>query len=87
MNKPDHIKMRYALLQMFNHTPWKNPCAVSLTLKLATSHSGSFERLDQIKASENLRHFRNRLDRAMFGNGYARKHQHIRCVAVYEGSL
>ena len=86
MNKLEHQKFRAAVLEFTDRTTWQNPYAVTLTLKEGISENGAYTALDMIKASENLRHFRNRLNQSVFGKGCKRKRLSVRCFAVYEGT-
>ena len=86
MNKLDHQNFRAAVLNFIDRTTWQNPYAVTLTLKQATSNNGAYTKIDAINASDNLRHFRNRLNRSLLGRPQPRKGQHIPCFAVYEGT-
>lgn len=86
MNKSDYLKIQAAVLNYIDRTTWQNPYAVTLTLKQGISESGAYTALDTIRASENLRHFRNRLNQSVFGKGYKRKQLSVRCFAVYEGT-
>ena len=86
MNKLEHQNFRAAVLEFTDRTTWQNPYAVTLTLKQATSNNGAYTKIDAIKASETLRHFRNRLNRSLLGKSRVRSGQHIPCFAVYEGT-
>ena len=86
MNKLQHQNFRAAVLEFTNRTTWQNPYAVTLTLKQqATNDNGTSTKLDAINASDNVRHFRNRLNRSLLGRTATRKGQHIACFSVYEG--
>ena len=86
LNKLEHQNFRAAVLEFTDRTTWQNPYAVTLTLKQATSNNGAYTKIDAIRASETLRHFRNRLNRSLLGKSSARSGQHIPCFAVYEGT-
>ena len=86
LNKLEHQNFRAAVLEFTDRTTWQNPYAVTLTLKQATSNNGAYTKIDAIKASETLRHFRNRLNRSLLGKSSVRNGQHITCFAVYEGT-
>jgi hypothetical protein len=86
LNKSDHLKIQAAVLNYIDRTTWQNPYAVTLTLKQGISENGAYTALDTIRASENLRHFRNRLNQSVFGKGYKKKQLSVRCFAVYEGT-
>ena len=86
MNTPDYKEFLATLVRDLGRIEWTNPCAVTLTLKLSISSAGVRTSLDAIKASENLRHFLNRLNRAAFGRGWKRRDRGLTCVPIYEGS-
>jgi hypothetical protein len=86
LNKLEHQNFRAAVLEFTHRTTWQNPYAVTLTLKKATLNNGAYTEIDAIKASETLRHFRNRLNRSLLGKSSVRSGQHIPCFAVYEGT-
>ena len=86
MNTPDHQQLRAELMRELGRIEWRNPCAVTLTLKLSISSDRVRTNLDEMKASENLRHFFNRFNRAAFGKGWHRKALGLNCVPVFEGS-
>jgi hypothetical protein len=86
LNKSDHLKIQVAVLNYIDPTIWQDPYAVTLTLKQGISENGAYTALDTIRASENLRHFRNRLNQSVFGKGCKRKRLSVRCFAVYEGT-
>ena len=86
MNKLDYQGFRAAVIDYIDRSTWQNPYAVTLTLKQAVVNNGVYTKIDAIKASENLRHFRNRLDRSLLGRTAVRKGQRLPCFAVYEGT-
>jgi hypothetical protein len=86
LNKSDHLKIQAAVLNYIDRTTWQNPYAVTLTLKQGISENGAYAALDTIRASENLRHFRNRLNRSLLGKSCVKKRLSVRCFAVYEGT-
>jgi hypothetical protein len=67
---------------MVAETEFLNPAAVTLTLKKRVG--GNI--IDQIKASTNFRHFRNRLNHAVLGSRAKRHGAQLRLVAVIETS-
>jgi len=86
LKTPEFLRFHTTLKNSIDPSSWKNPCAVTLTLKLAISNNGMTTELDPIKASENLRHFQNRLNRSLVGRGYPVKRKGVPCLAVYEGT-
>jgi hypothetical protein len=86
LNKLEHQNFRAAVIEFIDRTTWQNPYAVTLTLKQAASFNGAYIRTDTIKASETLRHFRNRLNRSLLGRTAERRGQGLPCFAVYEGT-
>lgn len=71
------------LRKMVYAVPFRLPAAVTLTLK---KRSGSSV-IDPIKASTNLRHFRNRLNHAVLGSKAKRHGKRLLMVAVLESSV
>jgi hypothetical protein len=71
---------RDELEQLINSVPFQNPTAVTLTLK---KRAGS-RVADTIIASENLRHFRIRLETRVLGRGAKRHGKRLLLVAVLE---
>ena len=65
---------------MIERVKFLNPTAVTLTLK---KRSGA-NVIDPIKASANLRHFRNRLNHAVLGSKAKRQGERLWMVAVLE---
>ena len=60
-----------------------NPCGVTLTMKQANA----WTTLDPINASVCFRHFRNRINKKLFGNAAKRFHTFTPIVALIEKSL
>jgi len=77
---PDVI--RCATLAYVSRTSWKNPIAVSLTLKEYTGHGIALRRISKIEASQNLRHVMNRVNRKFFGNSYRSPNRFKRRIEV-----
>ena len=61
---------------------FRNPVAVTLTMKQFSQ--GQW--IDEISCSVNLRHFLNRLNKKVFGNGFGRYRKRLQVVAVQEWS-
>jgi hypothetical protein len=69
-----------ALKALFDHAQFNNPAAVTLTMK-----KRAFGRLaDPIIASENFRHFSNRLAHAILGSAAKRHGKRLPTIAVIE---
>ena len=73
----------------FNHiTGWNAPMAVTLTLKQGIPIDQSrraYERLTPERASQNLRHFLNLLNKRVYGNAHARHKLRIPVIPMLEG--
>ncbi|WP_092513054.1 hypothetical protein [Afipia sp. GAS231] len=65
---------------MIEAVTFLNPAAVTLTLKKRAGGNV----IDQIKASINFRHFRNRLDHAVLGSAAKKHGRRLRMLAVLE---
>lgn len=63
------IEFQEAVMQYCDGIRWESPCAVTLTLK---TYNWPVH-LDAIAASENLRHFLNRLNRTVLGQRQSRR--------------
>jgi hypothetical protein len=68
------------LRRMVEGTDFQNPAAVTLTLKKRAGGNV----IDQIKASANFRHFRNRLNHAVLGSAAKRHGAQLLIVPVLE---
>jgi hypothetical protein len=86
LNKLEHQNFRAAVLEFTDRTTWQAPYAVTLTLKQAAMKDGAYKKIDAINASDNLRHFLNRLNRSLLGRTATRKGEGLACFAVYEGT-
>jgi hypothetical protein len=60
--------------------------SVTLSMKQSMWNDGCFERLDDIKAQKNMRHFLNRLNRSLFGNAAKRYGKKVEVIPVLEKS-
>lgn len=74
----------------FCHTNgWNAPTAVTLTLKQGIpaddTYGRSFHRLTPDRASQNLSHFLNMLNKRVYGNAHARHKLRIPVIAMVEG--
>jgi hypothetical protein len=68
------------LRRMIAETEFRNPTALTLTLKKRAGGNV----IDEIKASTNFRHFRNRLNHAVLGSKAKRYGQKLVVIAVLE---
>jgi hypothetical protein len=68
---------------------WQSPTAVTLTMRQSISKEtddGCFHvRLNELSASQNFRHFMNRLNRAAFGKAAQRYGKGLAVVPILEG--
>jgi len=63
-----------------------NPINADLNLKkIAQQSQLCFERLDEIKVNENVKHFTNRLNKSVFGNSFYRYGKRLKGWYVFEG--
>ena len=63
-----------------------NPINADLNLKkIAQQSQLCFERLDEIKVNENVKHFANRLNKSVFGNSFYRYGKRLKGWYVFEG--
>ena len=63
-----------------------NSICADLNLKRLVQHTKScFEKLDNIKVDENVRHFSNRLNKSVFGNSFYRYGKRLKGWYVFEG--
>jgi hypothetical protein len=75
-------KIRKAIVKQFDLRHFNDPCAVTLTMK---QRIGS-KQLDRIDCSINLKHFSNRLNKAILRNSFTRYGNRIRMIPVLERS-
>jgi hypothetical protein len=71
------------LRRLLHSIKFENPAAVTLTMKKRASSRAA----DAIIASENFRHFRNRLDQAILSSRAKRHGAQLLMVAVLEMTL
>ena len=76
-------QLRTVIQSYFRNCELDQCLGVSLTLKQCVD--GTF--LDEIKASQNLRHFMNRLNSSVFGKAYQRFQKRLRVIPVLERDL
>jgi hypothetical protein len=81
--KHDREEERDAVREYLRDFSLDRCVAVTLTMK----QGDAFGKLDSIKASQNLRHFLNRLNRQAFGKRFQRFDKRLRVFAVLENSV
>lgn len=84
MNRKESKKFRDAACSLFQTTNFKNPVAVTLTMKQCCVFNGSRFPLTDTGATQNLRHFRNLVNRKIFGKAGVRKKRQMNCYAFVE---
>jgi hypothetical protein len=62
------LKQKAALLDFLDISHWKNPVAITLTMKQGRFIGRTFVKLTPELSSQNLRHFRNVMNRKAFKN-------------------
>lgn len=77
---PEQEKCRAELERLINSVDFENPMAVTLTMKKRNGGRSA----DDIVASENFRHFRNRLNHAVLGSAAKLHGKRLLLVAVLE---
>jgi hypothetical protein len=77
---PHQIRCRDELERLINSVKFAAPAAVTLTMKKRNGGRVA----DQLVASENFRHFRNRLDHLILGGAAKRHGRRLLMVAVVE---
>ena len=78
------LKQKAALLGFLDISDWKNPVAITLTMKQGQFIGGAFAVLTPDLCTQNLRHVSNVLNRKAFGK--ASRKRKMKCVAVRERS-
>lgn len=71
-----------AMKQWLNLKPADRCLAVTLTMK----QSSNFQALDSTAASQNLKHFLNKLNRHCFGNAFKRYNKRLEVMPILEKS-
>jgi hypothetical protein len=84
LDKIEANRFRSAVLSQFDISDFNCPLAVTLTLKQCYRVNGIVDWIDPIKASQNLRHFLNVLNRKSFGKVGVRKERRLDCYPVLE---
>lgn len=73
-------RLQEAVIAYANEIPWKNPVALTLTLKQQIKKQA----INVYLASANLRHFMSRLNRKIFGNAVRRHNKGLQILPVLE---
>ena len=77
-------------ISQYADTDWTGWYSVSLTMRqsrreLSETSSGSFKfELDEIQASQNMRHFLTRLNKKIYGAAFTRYNKRVDVVPVFE---
>jgi hypothetical protein len=85
MTRNDTTRLRANLIEFCNELDWKNPQAVTLTLKLARYVDGVRIKLTRQAAEQNLRHLKNVLRKKLVAFGFD-KREVLHCVPIFEGN-
>lgn len=84
-----YLRYREALYERVSLDNWNDCFAITFTMKqfLHALHDGYTFRqsLTQYAATQNMRHFLNKLDKAVFGNAASRYGKRVFCLPVLEG--
>ena len=84
-------RYRSELIDWISLDDWQNPFAVTLTLRQCVSvpnGTATFTSwLTDTAASQNMRHFLNKLDRSVFGKAATRFGKRVGCVPILEGGI
>ena len=81
--------LQHSLRQWFRLADWQHPFATTLTLRQSVTvndgHLATQVWLTDTLASQNLRHFLNRLNRSIYGKASSRFGKGVSCIPVLEG--
>ena len=81
--------LQHSLRQWFRLADWQHPFAVTLTLRQSVKVNDGYIATDvwltNTLASQNLRHFLNRLNRSIYGKASSRFGKGVSCIPVLEG--
>lgn len=81
--------LREKIISYFDKVDFNNPIAVTLTLKRLTyseiNGTKIHSYLDDVKTTQNIRHFLNRLNQRIFGNRFRRFGKRLKVIPVIEG--
>jgi hypothetical protein len=90
MNSNEYRKATQDWISQYANTDWTGWYSVSLTMRqsrreLSETSSGSFKfELDEIQASQNMRHFLTRLNKKIYGAAFTRYNKCVDVVPVFE---
>ena len=90
MNSNEYRKAIQDWISQYADTDWTGWYSVSLTMRqsrreLSETSSGSFKfELDEIQASQNMRHFLTRLNKKIYGAAFTRYNKRVDAVPVFE---
>lgn len=89
MNRTETLAYQKAFRAFAKTADWHAPHAVTLTMKQGRSIDAgkgiSIQRLTPEEASNNMRHFLNRLDQHVYGNAAKRNGKRVPVIPVIEG--
>lgn len=88
----NHVKdIREKLISYFDRIEFCDPIAVTLTLKrmslLNSDGVRVYSYLDEVKTTQNIRHFLNRLNQQVYGNRFHRFGKRLKVIPVIEGDI
>jgi hypothetical protein len=85
-HKTDYAHVNeYRTLSFLDTSNWGQTLALTLNLKQGRrSESGPWVRLDEHQCRLTLKHFMNRLNRAVYKNAHKRRNRCLRVIAVHE---
>ena len=75
-------RIKNEILQFLHSIRFENPTSITLTQK---QHINGFP-IDNIRSSQNTKHFLNRLNQKIFKNSYRRYGQRLKSFVVMEGN-
>ena len=78
-HSPNAVQLQEAFVQYSSSIKWSAPIALTLTMK----QRQSAQNIDHMLASNNFRHFMNRLNRDVYGNAARRFGKGLFAVAWY----
>lgn len=82
-NQDFSYKVKKSIREYLNQSEFLEPYSVTLTMKQFLQN----EKLDEIKSSENLKYFLNRLNYKIFKNRFRRFNKKLRVIPILENSL
>ncbi len=89
MNWKARRSYRDQLIEWIGLDDWRSPFAVTFSLRQCVSVSNGAISVSQwltdTVASQNMRHFLNKLDRSVFGKAASRFGKQVGCIPVLEG--